>query len=362
MKLDKLTPAQIAKFPEYVREWVDIGLRTGPIDRATFERAARACYRHAKLAEPSFVIAVDSPLATALAPSYARALLDALRPGGKVRSQVGSQVWSQVESQVRSQVESQVESQVRSQVRSQVESQVWSQVWSQVESQVWSQVGSQVESDLNNCIGGQFWASWHAYSSFFESETDVLGEALSECSRDYADAARSACWWSPHREFVIACQRPVAIHRDDDGRLHSETGMAIYWPDGWGLYMWHGVSVPRGIIERPEQITVEQIKAERNAEVRRIMRERYGDSRYLVDIGAKVIDADTVAVDRLAPRSKHIHRALMSDDEGNRWLVGSDGSTRRTYLMRVPNDIETCSQAHSALANGLLEKDCILQA
>jgi hypothetical protein len=37
--------------------------------------------------------------------------------------------------------------------------------------------------------------------------------------------------------------------------------------------------VPQYVVERPESVTVADIEAEQNAEVRRVMVDRYGDSR-----------------------------------------------------------------------------------
>ena len=128
--------------------------------------------------------------------------------------------------------------------------------------------------------------------------------------------------------------------------------------------MWHGVRVPEHVIMQPETITLDQIKAEKNAEVRRIMRERYGDGRYLAEIGAKVIDTDSVPTDALAPRAGSITRALIEDDDGLRFLVGSDGSTARVYYMECDNrnPPATCVQAYEQLNNGLKQSQCILEA
>lgn len=137
--------------------------------------------------------------------------------------------------------------------------------------------------------------------------------------------------------------------------------MAVRYRDGWGVWSIHGTRVIERVVLHPETLTVAEIRAEPNAEVRRVMRERYGDGRYLVDIGAQVLDMDSVPVDRLAPRSRAILRALVVDDEQHRWLVASDGSTRRVYHLRVPDGASTCREAHNALS-GIDEAKIILEA
>jgi hypothetical protein len=112
----------------------------------------------------------------------------------------------------------------------------------------------------------------------------------------------SACWWAAHRDFVIVSERPTVIHRElvdanrprgfRSHRLHCDSGPAIAFQDGWGVWAWHGVRVDRRIIEAPWTITVPAIQQEANAEVRRIMLERFGLTRYLLDSGAAKIAED----------------------------------------------------------------------
>jgi hypothetical protein len=300
--------------------------------------------------------------------------------GSQVESQVGSQVWSQVWSQVESQVGSQVMSQVRGQVRSQVESQVvgsqvgsqvWSQVWSQVmsqvESQVESQVGSQVMSQVGSQVGGQarnsvhnyrggsFWASWAAYVSFIR---DVLGWQDPVLDRFEIDETlvRSCGWVWWHENVLAISDRPSVINRDSEGRLHCEVGPSIAYRDGWSLWHVHGVAVPQYVIERPHEITVEKIDSETNAEVRRVMIDRYhlgaeisGAAAYIRDGGGKRLDHDE--------RFGTLWHRDVSDDEPIVMLevVNStrepDGSFKR-YWLRVPPNMRTAHEA-SAWTFGL---------
>jgi hypothetical protein len=65
----------------------------------------------------------------------------------------------------------------------------------------------------------------------------------------------------------------------------------VVYPDGWAIYAVHGVRIPEYVIERPHEITVALIESETNAEIRRVMLERYGWSRYIHDCGAEVVDS-----------------------------------------------------------------------
>ena len=117
-KITKITPEQAARFGEWAKKWIDIGLTTEPADFDAATEAALKVYELCNLSKPMVVLRMGSPYAATLGGAIAgvalRKFADGISP--QVGSQVGSQVWSQVEAQVESQVEAQVRSQVWSQV------------------------------------------------------------------------------------------------------------------------------------------------------------------------------------------------------------------------------------------------------
>ena len=165
-------------------------------------------------------------------------------------------------------------------------------------------------------------------------------------------------WRIDRHGAVLTSEAPIEIQWEDRISfraaerllLHCEDGPAIRYRDGWGVYVFRGTLLRPHVIEKPDQITLDEIRDEPNAEVRRFIRERFGEGRYLEAISAKLIDVDSVPVDGLAPGGTQITRALLEDDEGRRFLVGSDGSTRRVYYMEVPAGCRTCQEAYVALS------------
>ena len=219
---------------------------------------------------------------------------------GIVPTAVGSAVGSAVDSAVRSAVVSAVRSAVRSAVGSAVDSAVRSAVGGT--DPVARAVVDAIQRGWANIVGGQFWVGWgwHGYwgsPAFVCFVREVcgldLGDDMNARAVAYAGTAESACWWWPHREFVMVCERPARIERDPQGRLHSLEGKAIEWSDGWGVHRVHGTTVPDYVVERPEEITVERIDAEANDEVRRVMVERFGAERFIREAGAKKIQQDS---------------------------------------------------------------------
>lgn len=131
-------------------------------------------------------------------------------------------------------------------------------------------------------------AGWLSFYNFF---LEVVGlECCGQLEGLYLLA--DSGWWWPFAGAVILTELPTQLHRDDRGRLHSEHGPAISYPDDFGIYAIHGVRVPREIIEAPETITAKQIESESNLEIKRVMIDRYGQGKYLLDSGAQAIHSD----------------------------------------------------------------------
>jgi hypothetical protein len=101
------------------------------------------------------------------------------------------------------------------------------------------------------------------------------------------------------------------------------------------------VRVTQQVIEQPSTITVKQIDGETNAEVRRVLIERYGQVKFLQDGGAEVVHQDDWGT---------LYRRDMQDDEPL-VMVKVVNSTRepdgsyRDYFLRVPPTVRTAREA-----------------
>ncbi|MBQ0849430.1 hypothetical protein J8N05_14590 [Streptomyces sp. BH-SS-21] len=252
-------------------DWTDVALTTGPADRSEAEAGACDAYRAVGLEPPAVFVWLDSPAAGALGVhmlTYSAAIgekriLD--RGWAQIQDQVWSQVqgwgqdwtesetarWSRLRSAVGEPVVERVWSQsfdrVREQSQKEVDGQIltravdhaarngiWSGVWEHVRAQVREQIGTGICAS----VPGQRDAEWLAAYDYFRTHCSVAAvDQLTGVMR----VARSAGQWWPFRNAVFLTERPTAIHRDSDGRLHSETGPAVVYPDGFALWAWHGV-------------------------------------------------------------------------------------------------------------------------
>ena len=310
MKINSLTQEQIEQFPAWVDKWTKIGLSTEPIDFDKAQNTVEKIYSLIGI-KPKVIIRLNSPMGTTVGGAYAVWMLNELFNK---------------------------KNKVRSQVRSQVES----QVWSQVRSQVWSQVWSQKIEGYNNYRGGQFWASWFAYISFFRDVCGWKDKTLDSFSLDEELGKNSGwVWW--HEDVCVISDRPKAINLDKQGRLHSLNSKAIEYRDDWGIYCVNGVTVEDYVVMNPEKITVKDIEKEQNSEVKRIKIERYGQDKYLKDSNAELVSTDLYG---------KLWRKEIPNDEPLVMveLLNStpepDGHFK-TYFLRVPPTVKTCHEGVS---------------
>ncbi len=264
-RIEKLTPDQLTLLPQQRDKWIKAGLSTEPANRQRAEEGVRKAYRAAGLEPPRVIIWLDSPLAGAYGQALTGVLLSELAK--RPQDQVGTQVWDQVWTQV------------RDQVRTQVGDQVWTQVGDQVRAQVGTQVGDQVRNWGSGLVSGYY---QHVWSAWFDTMRQVGVQNL-EPWEGMQEIAESAGWIWVYRSFCILTERPVELHRDAQGRLHNESGPAVLYRDGFGVWAWHGVRVPQDMIET--DWSVDQILREPNSEIRRCAIEKIGWDRLVDSMG-----------------------------------------------------------------------------
>ncbi|MFB7670488.1 DUF6745 domain-containing protein [Kitasatospora purpeofusca] len=334
---------------EVTARWRTTAAATGPADRAGVERAVRAAYRAAGLAEPADIRWFGSPLAAAEAALELRAA-----GASTVREAVRTLPWEAV----------------RRQAVERTGAVGWPPLWALTGGELGPvtnaladriraalldrlapdpAVGDVPPGDagvarerrtaarlaLLDAVRGQHDAPWFAA---FEA-AGVLGAegAAGAGIAALAEVARTTGWWWPYAGTVLISERPTALHRDEAGRLDRADGPALEYSDGFALHAWRGMPVPAEFLAGLGTVTVERIRTEENAELRRVLLEHYGYERYLADSGAEPMHRDETGV---------LWRIQLPDDEPVVMVevvnsTAEPDGTFRTYWLRVPPDTRT---------------------
>jgi len=183
------------------------------------------------------------------------------------------------------------------------------------------------------------WIAYYLFPHLFLREMHTKEQM--KLLEGWMNLAKNAFWIYPYEGMCFICDRPEEYNFDEQWRLHNPNNMAVRFSDGYGLYAIHGVMLPTWIFEHPDKLTIEAIGAEKNVEIRRVMIERYGQAKYLLDQGAKLIHSDgygdLYSINLLEDESLVMVKVINSTPE-------SDGSYK-DYFVRVPPDMMTAEQA-----------------
>ena len=230
-KIESLTPEQWAEVHQHRDQVIERCLNQ-PLDHNKIGQSIGACYE---------AVGEKPPLAIVWAPGPVAAL-----------------AWSAI-------LRAEGEKPEARQLGDQLRDQLWDQLWGQLR----DQLGDQLQDQLWRCIdlwSGAYWMASYA------SSLPIAGLPASTRLDTLTTAAQSTGWWWPMRGICVMTDRPTAIHRDQQGRLHHDTGPALTWADGYSLTSWHGITVPADF----HLWDVETALAQPNAEVRRCGVERLG--------------------------------------------------------------------------------------
>ena len=300
-KIGNLTPDQIARFPEFVRRWTDIGLSTEPADRPCAEAAIRDMYRCAGLEPPQKIVWCGSPLSQGITRAI---ILDKKRAGvgASVRASVGASVRASVRDSVWDSVGDSVWDSVWDSVRDSVGASVWDSVWDSVGASVRDSVGDSVRASVRDSVWdsvgasvgdsvyGQHDADWLAFYRYF---FEVLGlQRQTKKLTGLWSLAEAAGWALPHKNICWVSERHHILQRDGRGRLHSLVGPACAFPDGWAIYAVNGVRVPAHWVENRDTLDPAEVLKAQNVEQRAAGAAIVGWPKMISKLKRRVIDGN----------------------------------------------------------------------
>ena len=352
-----LSPEQKEMIPAYKEKWVEIGLSTAPMEIEAAIKHLGDAYKISKLKRPAGYLFYGSPIAGSYVSAYLKRHYQnsILKLFLYIRENKLSSR-DELEKAVERFKDCSYACRHKSSVLTLDQQSILSDIFLNRAKEVIPK--STARNELSNAMFGQHEAGW---LGFYEALRDF---GIAECRKltPMIEFAKCAAWTWAYDDVAIITDRPMAFHRDEIGRPHCETGPALAYRDGVVLYALHGVTVPRFVIEEPEKITNELIEKEPNAEVRRVMLERFGWSRYLMETNSEILDeikeedAEEATDIRLARlyrcglRGASLYRKTIPGDEDLVMikLINStpepDGSLK-PYLLRVPPTTKNCLEA-----------------
>ncbi|MEV0901732.1 DUF6745 domain-containing protein [Actinoplanes sp. NPDC049802] len=352
----RLTHAQESMAAAIEDQWLATATETGPADRAAAEEGVREAYRLAGAPPPERIHWFGSPRSGAAA---AALLSGRAEPGpesppwfAEAHAGLRRQGWAPGESAgrpVRGRVRTAPWAAARKAALAALGADGWAQLsaaagrrsWPLVMDMVAGRLRSRLSEDLAadlpgagpvvlDAVYGQHDGPW---LSTFEAAARLCPEAgLSAGLAGLARVARHSGWWWAFERVAVLTQRPVTLARDNVGRMHRGEGPAMEFADGYGLWAWRGMPIPSALAAELPSLTVDRVRRETNAEIRRVMLEHFGYERYLREAGARRMSADETGtlwwLDLPGDEPLAMVEVINSTPE-------PDG-TSRVYWLRVP--------------------------
>jgi len=201
----------------------------------------------------------------------------------------------------------------------------------------------------NNYTATYLWGAsdiyWIAFYLFPEMYLGITyPKESSEKLHIMYEIAKNTGWWYPFENLCIVSDRPEYIKCDDQKRLHSATGPAILYRDGFAVYQYHGVDIPKEwILEK--NLTPAQALTWKNVEQRNAACQILGWKDILKSLEAEIIDADP------NPYLGTLYSATMPGGVEQKFLAAKCGTGREIVIL-ASSKAKTAREA-GALSYGI---------
>jgi hypothetical protein len=297
-KTNELTETQWAEVHRLRGEWLAAGTCCEPADRAASEAAITEMYRLTGRPAPQFVW-VDSPATASLAiwllsgkagDSLRASLGDSLR--ASLRDSLRDSLWDSLGDSLwdslRDSLWASLGDSLGDSLRASLGDSLGDSLRASLRDSLWDSLGDSLRDSLGDSLYQRFWGQHEAHWIAFYDVPRHLGlvtysDEVSARLDLWTALARSCGWWWPYGNVCVISERPALVKTETwdaargTVRLHSASGPAMRFRDGWPVYAWRGRQVPAWVVEEP---TVERIAGEGNVEVRRCAIESLGWEKF----------------------------------------------------------------------------------
>lgn len=310
--IDKLTPEQEKYLPVFREKMFQIGVDTGPTDKATVMQVVNKFYEKLDKKTPKYVF-LKSPLECNIAITILKEYEN---------SKFAKEVLADKQEDITQKVLTKITNKM-AQMRK-------DENWVYQHTSFWGQ------QDI-------YWIGFYKFCEYIGCQYKKEDSALLE---DWFQLSKSCMWWYAYSNVCLISDKPAEINwNEEKTRLHSYNRPAVLFKDDWAIYCIDGIRVEPRIVTNPGSVTTDEIEKETNVELRRIKTQIYDNHRgvgsYIKDSGAKLIHEDNTGrlYKKEVPNDEDIVmvRVLNSTID----LAGN----QKEFWLRVPPTITTARAA-----------------
>ncbi|MFB2973717.1 DUF6745 domain-containing protein [Aerosakkonema sp. BLCC-F183] len=332
-KIEKLTPEQEALIPVYRDKWRKIALSTEPIDREKAAEAVKQAYKLIGLPEPKFIFYESPKAALNTVIQYFEEQLENSsieKNAERLYYQFVRYLYKQITNQIEEELGRSIWSELEEQLEQILEFQFYNPLFQQIHNE------PNLEIDF---IEANIWEVWGCGGALYEFGISVLNCVYDKMIWEIFQSISKNCGcFVPCDNTCIICDRPRILSFDNQQRLHAEGAPAIQFADGYSLYAYHGVTLPKkyGNIP-PNYWPASWLLKEENAELRRVLIQAIGYEKIASELGAT--ELDSFREYRLLKINTDV------DIEPIYMLKMICPSTGHIHVLRVPPDLKSAREA-----------------
>jgi hypothetical protein len=337
----ELTPEHREQLRPWADRWIKNAMRVTPQtadEKLDYVDHLNALYESADLKKPKTVLFVPSPFAACVIGGFAAAIVELGNKSKYTIKEMAKIVLDSADSKQDSGEKWFVSSYNVRKLNEQLEL---------------GDVGIENIKKVHNMWnGGNQLSAWVSYISFFRHIAKLPIDFTKW--HNYERLCELGGPRIMHSDFCIVSDFPTKLTVNNENRPHNSDGAFCEWSDGCSMFSVNGVRLPSKYITKPETITVKEIETQSNLEIKRVLIDKYGKDRYIVDSKAELIHSDDFGM---------LYRKEIPGDEALVMVkvvnsTAEPDGTYKDYWIRVdPNAYGGVKTARAAVASTWRNED-----
>jgi DNA-binding FadR family transcriptional regulator len=161
----------------------------------------------------------------------------------QLSTQLDTQLYTQLYTQLSNQIYTQLNTQLNTQLCTQLSTQLYTQLDTQLSTKLYTQFSTQLNKQLNTINShwylGLWWLTWCGLYEYGE----MIGFDFDHEKYDlFVNFNSEIHFIIPYKGICFISEKPKEIHWENKN-LHKDGGLAVEYPDGYGMYCLNGVKI-----------------------------------------------------------------------------------------------------------------------